>query len=220
MGSLSSCPGPDIAHRPTQKSAKAGERKYYLFAAAEHGCLACVRHLVQHEGVDPGSSSKTCKYSALGFAEWGARQNHGGSNYSEVITFLRESVASANTVPGAPMPEEIPMPKMFRSTDHVPSPIVEAPRADGADDVILSRRKRRLLEYDMRQAGLDTPVVGNMGSAIMQRLGWRPGEPLGNPSSSSTGQRLVEPLRVGDPKLDNYGLGFAHASAKRKHVSI
>ena len=68
------CPGPDLAHRPTQKSAKKGERKCFLFAAAEAGCLQCVKHLVLNENIDPKAISNGSKYSVIAFAEWGARE--------------------------------------------------------------------------------------------------------------------------------------------------
>ena len=51
--SLSVCAGPDVAHVPKQKSARSGGRVYFLYKAAQHGCLACVKHLVDTEGVDP-----------------------------------------------------------------------------------------------------------------------------------------------------------------------
>ena len=37
------CNGPDVAHVPSKRSDKAAERIYYLYKAAEHGCLACVK---------------------------------------------------------------------------------------------------------------------------------------------------------------------------------
>ena len=68
------CPGPDVAHRPTQKSAKDGGRKYFLFAAAEAGCLSCVKQLALREGVDPNSITTTAGYTVVGFEEWGYKQ--------------------------------------------------------------------------------------------------------------------------------------------------
>ena len=47
------CGGPGAAHIPTQRSARTGGRIYVLFTACEHGCLPCVRKLIEDEGLDP-----------------------------------------------------------------------------------------------------------------------------------------------------------------------
>ena len=93
------CPGPDAAHKPTQKSfKKGGGRKYYLFAAASAGCLDCVKRLVLEEGVDPKSTSDSCKYTAVSFAEWSLQQGAGGAEgCRRVINFL-QSGAAAGTI--------------------------------------------------------------------------------------------------------------------------
>ena len=54
---VSVCAGPEVAHVPAQKSTRSGGRVYYLYKAAEHGCLACVKHLVDIEGMDPKQAS-------------------------------------------------------------------------------------------------------------------------------------------------------------------
>ena len=37
-------------------------------------CLPCVKHLVEVEGVDVFEASRTCRYTALDFAEWEVTQ--------------------------------------------------------------------------------------------------------------------------------------------------
>jgi len=59
------CLGPDATHVPTQKSAKGGGRAYYLFKAAEDGCLSCVRKLIEKLGIDLLAFSTIFKYPAL-----------------------------------------------------------------------------------------------------------------------------------------------------------
>ena len=88
------CAGPDVAHRPTQKSAKGGGRKYFLFAAAEGGCVECVRRLVLEEGVDPESTSTGCKYTARSFAEWSMKQGLNERGCRDVISFLDGGIGS------------------------------------------------------------------------------------------------------------------------------
>ena len=69
------CPGFAIAHIPTRKAEKKQTGKeYFLFTAAEHGCLACVRELVEVEAVSVHSQSQTQKYTALDFAEWAQKK--------------------------------------------------------------------------------------------------------------------------------------------------
>ncbi len=70
-----SCPGPDQAHVPLQKSASAGGRIYILFTAAQDGCLSCVKHLVDQEGLDPLTKSMSCAYDALDFSRWGREKS-------------------------------------------------------------------------------------------------------------------------------------------------
>ena len=89
------CPGPETAHRPTQKSYKdSNDRKYYLFKAAEDGCVACVRMLITEEGIDPHEQSNTCKYTALQFASWAVEQakkkGRDDRGCAEVVKFLEQ----------------------------------------------------------------------------------------------------------------------------------
>ena len=88
-----SCPGPDVAHKPMQKSAKTGGRKYFLFTACEAGCLPCVRRLVVDEGIDPRSESTTCHFSAIRFAELGYKRT-GNEGCLEVAAWLRTRIAT------------------------------------------------------------------------------------------------------------------------------
>ena len=82
------CNGPDVAHVPLTRSGKAAERIYYLYKAAEHGCLACVKQLVESEGLDPSETSSTCHYSAADFARWGKGRSSSPVRYEEVIAYL------------------------------------------------------------------------------------------------------------------------------------
>ena len=88
---VSVCAGPEVAHVPTQKSARSGGRVYYLYKAAEHGCLACVKHLVDIEGVDPKQASANRGYSALDYAVWGQSSSSDPGKYEDVLAYLRES---------------------------------------------------------------------------------------------------------------------------------
>ena len=88
------CPGPDVAHVPTQKSyKKTKDRKYFLFRAAEDGCVPCVHSLITHEGIDPMAQSDSCKYSAEDFATW-ARDKAGDRDKAEkcqaVVDYLQQ----------------------------------------------------------------------------------------------------------------------------------
>ena len=70
---MNPCSGYARAHVPKWKSARAGERKYTLFRAAEDGCLACVKDLIL-EGIDPFSVSTNCGYTAADYAGWGTAE--------------------------------------------------------------------------------------------------------------------------------------------------
>ena len=72
-GVMNPCSGCARAHVPKWKSARAGERKYTLFRAAEDGCLACVKDLIL-EGIDPFSVSTNCGYTAADYAGWGTAE--------------------------------------------------------------------------------------------------------------------------------------------------
>ncbi len=98
------CPGPDTAHIPTQKSARAGGREYYLFAAAYDGCLTCVQKLVEVEKVDVFATPRSCKYTALDFAEWEVSQQTSRAPQCErVVAYLRQRMG-ASRVPPPPAP--------------------------------------------------------------------------------------------------------------------
>ena len=98
------CPGPDTAHIPTQKSARAGGREYYLFAAACDGCLTCVQKLVEVEKVDVFATPRSCKYTALDFAEWEVSQQTSRAPQCErVVAYLRQRMG-ASRVPPPPAP--------------------------------------------------------------------------------------------------------------------
>ena len=88
------CPGPDVRHVPRQKTAKSGGRKYVLFTAAQDGCLACVKHLVEREGVDVHSVSTNCKYTALDFAEWSHKRKKGAKDCRAVIEYLKAKMGT------------------------------------------------------------------------------------------------------------------------------
>ena len=121
------CAGPDVAHRPTQKSAKRGGRKYFLFAAAQGGCVECVRRLVLEEGVDPESTSTTCKYTARSFAEYGLQQGLNERGCRDVIRFLDGGIgflspeASVDT-DSAPPPPPLGRPDADRGSPAPPPP--------------------------------------------------------------------------------------------------
>ena len=90
-----SCLGPDVQHVPRQKSAKSGGRKYVLFTAAQDGCLECVKHLVEREGVDVHSESTNCKYTALDFAEWSHQRKKGAKDCQAVIEYLKAKMGTS-----------------------------------------------------------------------------------------------------------------------------
>ena len=99
---LPRCPGPDAAHIPTQRSAQSGGREYYLFTAARHGCLSCVRELVEVEHINVFATSHSCNYTALDFAEWEVSQNtHLAPYCAHVVAYLRRRM---HAVPGPPPP--------------------------------------------------------------------------------------------------------------------
>lgn len=74
---------PSTAHVP---STRPGNRIYWLFQAAQEGCLECVRRLVEEEGLDVDSKSQTQGWSALSFAEWG--RDKFGNDTTDVRAYL------------------------------------------------------------------------------------------------------------------------------------
>ena len=88
------CKGHGFAHRPRyQKKLDEGGKMYFLFTAAEHGCLACVKTLIEDEGVCPNSQSLQNKYTALDFAEWFAKKGKNPTGCEEVAQYLRPLTA-------------------------------------------------------------------------------------------------------------------------------
>ena len=57
---------------------------YFLFSAAEKGCLACVRQLIEKEGGDFRSRSLHNRYTALDFAPWFAEKGDNPSGCAEI----------------------------------------------------------------------------------------------------------------------------------------
>ena len=80
---------PGVSHPPTKR--RRALRKYWLFGAARAGCLRCVRHYIDVEGVDPASKSDTHGWSALDFAVWARQQGVVGA--AEVETFMAQKIA-------------------------------------------------------------------------------------------------------------------------------
>ena len=70
-----------------------------------------------------------------------------------------------------------------------------------------TRASRAAAESAAREAGLNTPLVDNVGAQMMARMGWQPGEPLG---ASSQSDSLREPLRPNTASIDapRHGLGY------------
>ena len=66
-----------------------------LFTAAQDGCLACVKHLVEREGVDVHSESANCKYTALSFAEWSHQRKKGAKDCQAVIEYLKAKMGTS-----------------------------------------------------------------------------------------------------------------------------
>lgn len=100
---MSLCSGLD-AHTPTQNSfKKTGHRKYFMFQAAADGCLTCLRHLIEIEGIDWTLTSDSCKYSALDFAQWElskvSRSGGDSQRWAEVIEYLESLVEVVEEVP-------------------------------------------------------------------------------------------------------------------------
>ena len=53
-----------------KNSKKLKKGKYYLYEAAFHGCLPCVRFSLQEKGVHPAAGSDTQGYTAVDWATW------------------------------------------------------------------------------------------------------------------------------------------------------
>ena len=76
---------PGVSHPPAK--GRRADRKYWLFGASSAGCLRCVRHYVEDEGVEPLSRSDTRGWTALDFAGWAVQQ--GVAEAAEVEAYLR-----------------------------------------------------------------------------------------------------------------------------------
>ena len=63
-------PCTDASGRKHRKEGTKDTPVYGLLNAAREGCLTCVRHCIEQEGVDPGSECDTNKYTASSWAEW------------------------------------------------------------------------------------------------------------------------------------------------------
>ena len=99
MTDAGECLGPEVAHIPRQNNkAKSGDKKYFLFKAASDGCVACVKRLVEKDGVNANIESLSCKYTALDFAEWFQTRGDNPSGCAEVISYLRHRSVSAQEV--------------------------------------------------------------------------------------------------------------------------
>ena len=79
-------------HMPS--SAKAGQRKYFMFQSAYEGCLHCVQAYLER-GVDIQSKSDWCSYSVLDWAKYGVTEGVATSN--EVVNYLEKEFRSLST---------------------------------------------------------------------------------------------------------------------------
>ena len=60
---------------------------YWLLSAASDGCLQCVRHFIEKDGMSAQVVSATQKYTLLDCAIW-ARDHNGNEGAEEVVTYL------------------------------------------------------------------------------------------------------------------------------------
>ena len=101
------CSGNGYCHVPYHKQKLAqGGKMYFLFTAAEHGCVACVKQLIEEEGVNANSQSLHNKYTALDFAEWFAKKGKNPTGCEEVAQYLRPRTRSRSTKRKIPAKEE------------------------------------------------------------------------------------------------------------------
>ena len=77
---------PGVSHPPSKRQRP--HRKYWLFGAASAGCLRCVRHYVENEGVEPLSKSDSHGWTSLDFAVWAGQQGVVGAK--EVEAYLKK----------------------------------------------------------------------------------------------------------------------------------
>ena len=76
------------SHQP-KDAARARERKYWLFEAAWSGCLACVKHPLEDDRINPQEISNNYKLSALDWALYGQEQGQAGAD--EVVAYLQRA---------------------------------------------------------------------------------------------------------------------------------
>ena len=76
---------PGASHQP-KDAVRGRERKYWLFEAAWAGCLTCVKHFLEYEGVNPQDTSNSSRFSALDWALYGQEQGQDGAD--EVVAYL------------------------------------------------------------------------------------------------------------------------------------
>ena len=75
-------------HQP-KDAARRGEIKVWLFEAAWSGCLACVKHFLEDERINPQEISKISKSSALDWALHGQELGQAGAD--EVVAYLQRA---------------------------------------------------------------------------------------------------------------------------------
>ncbi len=71
-----------------------------------------------------------------------------------------------------------------------------------------TRRHWRAAEAVARETGLSTPIPESLGTRILERMGWVPGQALGSGRESGA---PLEPLRPDTTRLEGprHGLGYA-----------
>ena len=57
-----------VAHAPCRR--RRGQPRYWLFQAAQDGCLSCVTRMLQEDSSLRHVTSETQQYTALDFAQW------------------------------------------------------------------------------------------------------------------------------------------------------
>ena len=80
------------SHPPRRQDRTA--RKYFMFEAASQGCVECVKHYLEVEGVDTASESDTMHYTVLDWAEWANSREVPGA--ADVVAYVRAFTLSAS----------------------------------------------------------------------------------------------------------------------------
>ena len=93
---VKSCGDPLLAHTPKMKNSLGGRLQYVLFQASMDGCLPCVRHLIEVEGLDPEGRSDSGAYSALDFATYGLQRTSlsGCADVADYLLALHDKTGS------------------------------------------------------------------------------------------------------------------------------